>query len=49
MVCKTLMRFCTKNVLYRDLLQSPDAGLSLFDAKVAQERSGGRETLGDIA
>lgn len=33
----------------RDLLQSRDAGLSLFDAKVAQERSGGRETLGDIA
>lgn len=36
-------------VHHRDLLQSPDAGLSLFDAKVAQERSDGRETLGDIA
>ena len=36
-------------VRHRDLLQSPDAGLSLFDAKVAQERSDGRETLGDIA
>lgn len=36
-------------VHHRDLLQSPDAGLSPFDAKVAQERSGGRETLGDIA
>lgn len=33
----------------KDLLLSPHAGLSLFDAKVAQEKHDGRETLGDIA
>lgn len=32
-----------------ELLNSPDAGLSLFDAKVVRERNGGCETLGDIA
>ncbi len=32
-----------------DLLRSPEAGLSLFDAKVARARHGERGTLGDIA
>lgn len=36
-------------VRHCELLRSPEAGLSPFDAKVAQERIGGRETLGDIA